>query len=71
MKRALSGVLSRVNSIAEEMSRESEDDWDVLVERLKSARTNPRPRMSEEEEKVLLKRLWDWKLRGISYSGSD
>ena len=53
-----------MNALADEISRAAEDDWDTLVARLKSARTDPSPRMSEEDEEILLRRIWDYKLRG-------
>jgi hypothetical protein len=68
MRRSLSGILSRVNSLADQVTNEvNKKDWDRTVVYLQSARPHPSGRpsdfqpMSDKEMTATCARIWEWK----------
>ena len=59
MRNSLDGVKARVERLTAQCRADAEaPDWDKLVARFQSARTNPGPRMSEEAWQAMKPRLW-------------
>lgn len=66
MRRVLRGVLNRVNALAETSSREHKENWDIYVQRLRSARDRtkePTP-MSDERLRERWRRVLELRRSG-------